>query len=100
MVYAGSSSPRCIPGGSFGTPSTNGALVVVATREGQTGHVKGPGFESATMAQYSIQVLDVRTGDVRTVIPGVVSWEYQAPLIRWNEVGTHFLVVAPATTGL
>ena len=37
---------------------------------------------------------------LRTVIPEVISWDYQAPLITWNEAGTHFAVVAPAATGL
>lgn len=99
-VYAGSANARCIAGGTFGAPNADGTFVAVAKLLGTVGHVKGPGFESLTMARYSIELLDVRTGGVRTVIPEVISWDYQAPIIRWNDTGAHFVVVAPSATGL
>lgn len=99
-VYAGNSIARCVAGGRFGSPNAAGTFVVVATLKGTVGNVKGPGFESMSMARYSIELLDVRTGDIQTLLPEVISWDYQAPIIRWNEEGTHFVVVAPAVTGL
>ncbi|NJD65674.1 MAG: hypothetical protein FIB00_10590 [Chloroflexi bacterium] len=99
-VYAGSSTARCVDTGRFGAPNADGTFVAVAMLRGTAGHVKGPGFESLTMARYSIELMDVRTRDVRTLIPEVISWDYQAPVIRWNAEGTHFVVVAPAATGL
>jgi hypothetical protein len=99
-VYAGSATARCVEGGRFGAPNADGTYVAVATLVGTVGHVKGPGFESITMARYRIELMDVRTGDVETLIPEVISWDYQAPIIGWNEGGTHFVVVAPAATGL
>ncbi len=98
-VYAGSANARCVAGGTFGAPNPDGSFVVIAKLRGTLDHVKGPGFESS-MARYSIELMDVRTGDVRTVLPDVISWDYQAPIITWNEDGTHFVVVAPAATGL
>lgn len=44
--------------------------------------------------------MDIRTGPVRTLIPEVISWDFEAPIIRWNVEGTHFVVVAPPATGL
>ncbi|MCC6381317.1 MAG: PD40 domain-containing protein [Dehalococcoidia bacterium] len=99
-VYAGSSTARCVTGGRFGAPNASGTFVAVATLQGTVGPVRGPGFESLVMARYSIELMDVRSGDVQTLIREVISWDGQPPILRWNGDGTHFVVVAPAATGL
>lgn len=99
-IYSSPSRQHCIPDGRMGAINAPGSFAAVARYLGMTGHVKGPGFEALEMARYSIELVDVASGATRTIVPEVVSWDYQAPVIRWNDDGTHLVVLAPSATGL
>ena len=99
-ITVGSSQPTCIAGGASGNVNGQTTLVAVAKAVGVTGPAKGPGFETASLTRYDIELFDVATGKSHTALLDVLSWDYQSPVVIWNESGTHILVLAPSATGL
>lgn len=99
-ITVGTASPFCVAGGAGGVVNADASFVAVARAVGVTGPARGPGFETVSLTRYSIELFDVASGASRTAIPEVLSWDYQAPVMIWNEAGTHLLVVAPSATGL
>lgn len=99
-ITKGTQAPQCIAGGVAGAVNRPGSTVAVARAAGTTGPAKGPGFEASSLTRYDIDLVDSGTGRVRAAFSGLLSWEHSAPLMIWNEAGTHLLVLAPATAGL
>jgi hypothetical protein len=82
----------------MGYPAPGGERVAVTRHDGPTGPVYGPTFASVSMTSYSILVVDTATGQGPIVVSNAVS--DLAPLVRWNDVGTHFVVIWPHMAGL
>jgi dipeptidyl aminopeptidase/acylaminoacyl peptidase len=94
----GSAQPQCVVGGRAGIVSPDGDFVAVARRTGVTGPAHGPGFETVEIDLYDVDVIDVETGAVRTVVRDAPS--FVPPHMAWNEAGSHLLVLWPRTAGL
>lgn len=94
----GASTPACVNAGAMGYPAPGGERVAVTRNDGPTGSVHGPTFESASLTSYSILVVVADTGRGAVVVSNAVS--DLAPLVRWNDAGTHFVVIWPHMAGL
>jgi hypothetical protein len=99
-ITVGSSQPVCVPGGTAGFVNSTSSTVAVAKVVSVTGPARGPGFETVALTRYTIELFDVASGQLRTGIPDVLSWDYQAPVMVWNSTGTHLLVLAPSAAGI
>lgn len=94
----GVTQPRCIAGGAQGQSAPDGSRVAVARETGHVGPIHGSGFSSMSMPRYDIDVVDVASGNSRTVVTGAIS--FIPPLMLWNAAGTHLLVLWPQAGGL
>jgi len=98
MYREGVAAARCISSGAEGRVSPDGSLVAVALDDGPTGPVYGPGFQAVSMDEYSVVLVPIAGGPMRVVVTGALS--FGAPLMLWNDAGTHLLVMWPYSVGL
>jgi hypothetical protein len=99
-VSVAAEQAACVAGGTAGVVNPGASQVAVAKVVGTTGPVHGPGFETISLTRYDIELFDVSTGQGRTVLSDVLSWDFQAPIMVWNAEGTQLLVLAPSAVGL
>jgi hypothetical protein len=96
-IYRGTELVQCIDGGVEGQIGPGG-LVAVARDTGPTGPLKGFWGESSSGTSFAVDVVRP-DGSVQTVVEDSVSPE-AAPMMTWNEAGTHLLIQWPRFVGL
>lgn len=95
VVYRDGEAAVCVAGGEEGHLNGDGSKVVVARVTGKTGHIESPGLETIEAKVYALDVVDVETGAVTTVLEDVVG--ISPPLVYWHEDGEHLVVSWPGT---
>ena len=93
-VYVGFELRTCVVGGVQGQIGATG-VVVVARRVGSTGPVQGPRFEAHSLDLFDIEIV-YPAESARVIATGVASFD--APLMMWNESGTHLLLLWPRSS--
>lgn len=96
QVYAPDGTETCVERGVGPVLSPDGARVAIAQQHPGVAPTPPPGSDPPTL--HDIVILDVATGATVTVVRDVPG--RQEPLLRWNEQGTHLLVVGPMAYGL
>lgn len=100
MIYRADGNPLdCIEQGTGAVFSPDGTRVAVAVQTGfTTESVSGPGYRSGNARIFDIVLVDVASGTIEILATDALS--NAAPLIIWNDEGTHILVRWPAAWGL
>ena len=88
----------CVPGGRGAVFSPDASQVAIAVERELVRASYLGGQYGGTMWLTDIVIVDVTSGEVRTVAEGAVS--DGPPAITWNEAGTHILVRWPASYGI
>lgn len=90
----------CVEQGSGAVFSPDGTRLALAVHTGSTTQsVNGPGFWGITARTFDIVLVDVATGSTEVLATDALSSD-AAPLIIWNDEGTHILVRWPASWGI
>lgn len=74
-----------------------GGIVAVARKAGSVGPATGSQFATISIDRFEVDLVSP-SGQVQTVVRGALS--LQAPLMIWNALGSHLLVVWPRSPGL
>jgi hypothetical protein len=96
-IYLDGELSRCIEGGVEGQIGPGG-LIAVARKTGTTGQIEGPWGGSIAGGSFAIDIVHL-DGSAATVVRDAVSLD-AAPMMKWNEAGTHLLIQWPRFVGL